>query len=240
MKAHVIVLENNELSNKLADKCISTSTKVGNEFKVVKFPAIKPHESRHLLNKYNLKWNYPWNGEVVHDWASGLTKTGYQTAEPNKRIACFLSHYHLWMQCLENEEDYLVLEHDAYFKRKLDIGFLAKNNRFIVSINKPEAGATPRALMYEKLIVESASNTKGTNIVPVPDIRTIDIPAGLPGNSAYYIKPEGAKKMLSLVQEFGAWPNDAIMCKQLVGFGKLGCLYPFATGVQNSVSTTTL
>jgi hypothetical protein len=63
------------------------------------------------------------------------------------------------------------------------------------------------------------------------------VPQGLAGNSAYIIKPAGAKQMLDLVNEFGLWPNDAIMCRQLVP--KLGVTRKFYTTRQNIKSTTT-
>jgi GR25 family glycosyltransferase involved in LPS biosynthesis len=64
------------------------------------------------------------------------------------------------------------------------------------------------------------------------------IPQGIAGNSAYIMKPSGAKKMLDLVAQFGLWPNDAIMCRQLVP--TLGVTKTFFTGVQGLPSTTTL
>ena len=44
--------------------------------------------------------------------------------------------------------------------------------------------------------------------------------------------------MISLVKEYGAWPNDAIMCRQLI-FG-LGVTKTYYTKTQNMKSTTTL
>ena len=64
------------------------------------------------------------------------------------------------------------------------------------------------------------------------------VPQGLAGNSAYIMKPSGAKKMLDLVAQFGLWPNDAIMCRQLIP--TLGVSKTSFTGVQGLPSTTTL
>ena len=64
------------------------------------------------------------------------------------------------------------------------------------------------------------------------------IPQGLAGNSAYMIKPAGARKLLQLVKEYGAWPNDAIMCRQLLP--NIGVTRKFYTKVQGLRSTTTL
>ena len=73
---------------------------------------------------------------------------------------------------------------------------------------------------------------------PVPRIDEYNIPQGLAGNSAYVIKPEGAQLMIDLTQEYGMWPNDALMCYQLVP--KLGGTRNFYTRIQGLRSTTTL
>ena len=44
--------------------------------------------------------------------------------------------------------------------------------------------------------------------------------------------------MINLVNEHGAWPNDAIMCRQLVP--KLGVTKKYYTATQRIRSTTTL
>ena len=75
-------------------------------------------------------------------------------------------------------------------------------------------------------------------VLPVPSIDQDTVPQGLPGHSAYYIEPSLARRMLELVREFGAWPNDAIMCRQLLP-SRLGCIRDYCTRVQGTVSTTT-
>jgi len=219
------------------DAICNSAVNSGNDLQIASFQATEPPQVKDQMNRYMLKWNYPWNGEVVRDMQSGLTKTGYQTAVPAKRMACFLSHYRLWMECAEAGEPYLILEHDARFQNKIDPDFLASRDEWIISVNQPQPGCTPKALAYEKAIVNFGGQ-KGQRVVPVPAIATFDVPAGLPGNSAYYIKPQGAKKMIELAREYGAWPNDALMCRQLVGADKMGCLYPFVTRIADTGSST--
>ena len=72
----------------------------------------------------------------------------------------------------------------------------------------------------------------------MPWIDDRSVPQGLPGNSAYIIKPNAAKKLVNLVNEYGLWPNDAIMCKQLIF--EMGCTKKHFTQVQGTRSTTTL
>lgn len=235
MKAKVITMRANDRSELAADRCIRSAEKFGIE--VEKFSAYMHTAAKRSLADQNIFWNYPWNGEQQMDFRSGLLKVGYMTRVKEKRIACFLSHYKLWNECLESGEDYLILEHDAIFTRSLKYDF-SKTKSTIIALNEPQRGATPNAKLYDELVRERAGNAKEVVVgIPYvnPDVR---IPAGLPGNSAYYIKPAGAQKLIDLVAEFGAWPNDAIMCNQLLP-GKLGILFPYVTKVHLEESTTT-
>lgn len=230
MKALAIVIPGNEISEKGYDRLVESSRAVGNDFDIVRWDAITPDKVDSFLKITNLIWNYPWQGEV-NDFATGLKKSAYTTKNPKSRIACACSHYVLWSLASITKEPLLILEHDAYFINKID--FDPNDTKAqILGINNP-LGATRRAKMYHDKIVE--------NPLPyqlVPWIDEFNIPQGLAGNSAYIIKPEGAKKMLELVKEYGLWPNDAIMCRQLIS--TLGVTKKFYTGVQGLPSTTTL
>lgn len=86
----------------------------------------------------------------------------------------------------------------------------------------------------------SAFKKPGTGIATVPyvdDPGDLPLPSGLPGNSAYIIKPWAAKKLLDKTLEVGIWPNDALMCRQF--FPWLQHFYPYFTKVQGTTSTTT-
>lgn len=230
MKAYVITLTGNSESNEGADRTIYSSEFYKNDLQIEKFSASVPSDVVSEMKKYGLKWNYPWS-QSVSDIQSGLIKTPYETAVPEKRIACFLSHYRLWLKCVEIDESILIFEHDALFIRKLELEPLLQSKYSVISLNDP-IGCTRKSNVYAELLV----GRKGVCSVPViDDLRT---PQGLPGNSAYLIKPKGAQKLINLVNEFGAWPNDAIMCRQLMP-SMLGCLVPFVTTIQKITSTTT-
>lgn len=229
--AYVITIKDDALSNECADKLIMSRT--GNfDGEITKFDAILPDRVISLMTLHNLKWNYPMS-EPVLDMQTGMWKHPYKTAVTEKRIACFLSHYLLWQQCAKSKEGMFIFEHDAIFINKVDVGLLNSHSCDIIGLNDPR-GATRRAAQYHTAV----QNSKHA-IVPVPKIDVDEVPQGLPGNSAYFIKPEGAVKLLRLVNEYGAWPNDAIMCRQLMP-RKLGVLRNYATKVQGVASTTTL
>ena len=235
MKAKIITLSDDKNSFELADKCIDSSNHYKNNFVIDKYLATDTDNVIDQFKEHNLKWNYPWTKGHL-DIQSGLYKTPYETAEPSKRMACFMSHYRLWKQCAEEQEEYMILEHDAIFTRRLDLKELIDKHN-IISLNDPR-GATRKSAVYHNMLHQG----RWSHAVTVMYAPWIDenrqIPQGLPGNSAYYITPIGARTLIELVRHFGAWPNDAIMCKQLMP-RMLGCLTDYATTIQPSISTTT-
>jgi len=233
MRAFVITLSDNPESFEQADVLIDSSNHFDNEFTVEKFIATTADNVVETFLEEKIQWNYPWTKEVL-DLATGLRKTPYETADPKKRMACFMSHYRLWKKCVEDNEALIVLEHDAKFIRKLDIDLQRETSYDVVSLNDPR-GATRKSAVYHELI---QINRYDKNVVSVPWIDDYNTPQGLPGNSAYYITPRGAGKLMSLIEEYGAWPNDAIMCRQLMP-KMLGCLKNYATTIQRRFKSTT-
>jgi len=229
MKAYAIVIRDNQVSEQGYERLVQSSKDVGNKFNINKFEAITPDYVDATMKDNNLKWNYPWVGKEV-DFATGLTKSAYKTKKPKARIACALSHYLLWKTCVKLGEPILILEHDAVFINKLDFD-PNQGNMWVVGINNP-LGATRKSRdFYTKI-----QNSK-LWLQMVPKIDNEDVPQGLAGNSAYIMKPQGAKRMLDLVKQYGLWPNDAIMCRQLIP--RLGVTKKFYTSVQGLKSTTT-
>lgn len=230
MKSYVITIKGNQVSESASAHCIESSKEVGNDFDIEVFDAITPPKVNKLLRDYKIQWNYPWEGEVF-DFRTGLKKTAYPTVNRDARIACALSHYTLWKECAYGSENFLILEHDARFIRKLDTGIDIDRSKFlIVGINNP-LFATRKSQLFKKIIDES-----NRSIIVAPTIDSHEVPQGIAGNSAYVMKPKGAEKMLKLVEEHGLWPNDALMCRQLVPM--LGVTKTFYTEVQGTPSTT--
>ena len=226
MDAHIITLTSNPRSVAAAERCKKSAN-----ISIKTFDAITESHAEKLLRDFGIKWNYPWKGEE-YDMKAGLKKSAYQTKNPLRRIGCFLSHYLLWKRCAEQNEPIMILEHDAIFIRPFDETAFAKAECDIISINDPR-GATRKAQEFHEKLQRGPQT-----IQRVPTIDDPTIPQGLPGNSAYIIKPSGAKKMLDLVKEFGAWPNDALMCKQLIQ--SIASSKVYYTKVQGTPSTTSL
>ena len=234
MKAYAIVIQGNKVSESALANLIRSSDFHGNEFHINVYDAVTPNLVDSMMEEKQLKWNYPWEGAIL-DFNVGLIKSAYATTNPKARIACALSHYDLWERCVRDDEPYLIPEHDAEFVMKLELSVVEEFMKFpgsILSINSP-LGATRRAALYHSLLRQAPGK-----FVPCPTIDDDKVPQGLPGNSAYIIKPQAAQAMIDLVANFGLWPNDAIMCKQLIH--GLHCSADYYTVVQGTRSTTSL
>lgn len=190
-------------------------------------------------------WKYPHAGVTKTDLKTGLSLTGYRASNPRKVISCAVSHLRCW-ELISSLGGGVVFEHDAIVNRKINPFLLDMHNHGIVGLNDPR-GATRRSNVYHNAMIDHQAEEQvlpkyesdGIKYViksaPWVDDRTV--PQGLAGNSAYYISNTMAMKMLNLVKEHGLWPNDALMCRQLVP--QLKQVYPYMTGLQGIESTTT-
>ena len=232
MKAFAIVVPDNKTSMAGFHELHDSYEKYGHADGLEMYEAIPLDKVQGYTGGNGLVWNYPWEGKET-DLKSGLIKSAYTTADPRKRISCFLSHWYLWHHCVKLDETILILEHDSRLIKKLPAdSTFARAPYDIIGINDPSM-ATRKSKVYHDMILEREEFFQ-----PVPRIDEFNIPQGLAGNSAYVIKPEGAKHMLNLANEYGMWPNDALMCYQLAP--KLGVTRNFYTRIQGLRSTTTL
>jgi GR25 family glycosyltransferase involved in LPS biosynthesis len=225
VKSYIITMPD-KVSKESATRCIKSAN-----FEIEFFEATTPATLTNLPGT----WTYPTNKQQER-WESGMFLSAYQTRVLEKRIACFMSHYRLWKRCADLNETIMILEHDAIFVRSFV--YTDFQNLFtgdILGINDPTR-ATRKYKIFDNNIKQQYANEPV--IVETPWVDEQQVPQGLAGNSAYIIKPSGAKKLLELVKKHGMWPNDAIMCKQLMP-DSLQCIYPYYTKVQGNVSTTT-
>lgn len=216
-----------------------------------------PREYGDKLYK-NKKLNYTWPKTPVEDKldiSTGIYKRAYAAADWRKVAACSISHMRLWQHCIDIDEPILILEHDAYFVGQFKYKNIALSGKIrrdgetepeskgewsggVCGINSP-FGTTRKAPIFHTKLQQAVSG-KGQGIATVPyvdDPNDLPLPSGLPGNSAYIIKPWAAKKLLEKTLEVGIWPNDALMCRQF--FPWLQHSTAYYTKVQNTPSTTT-
>ena len=252
MKAYIISMINNHDSTVGARKILQSIKNTDSNIQPFVFPAVTPDNlesvKKALFGKSvvpNIQWTYPvTEADNRYDIRTGLQLSAYPTADIRKRISCTMSHYSLWLHCYQIDEPIMILEHDAVFTRTFNYKNIA--NKFtgdILGLNNP-IGATRKASVFDKILKEkyAEANKSAKETLVVTETPWIDdhmVPQGIAGNSAYIIKPEGAAKLISLTAENGLWPNDAIMCKQLMP-RKLQVCYPYFTKVQGTPSTTSL
>jgi len=215
-KAYVITLEGHAYSEACAERCIRSAQGI----EVQRFNAISAGDAIDVAESHDLRWtwrdagNCPITGLRFHRYGGGLG-----------RVGCALSHFLLWQMCAETEVT-LILEHDAVFVRPFGLPEFES----ICQVNDP-SGATPSGDWWSEQMAK-----RGPGVFPKTHVLQHPRPDGLAGNSAYLIKPHAAQHMVDLARRVGLWPNDALMCRQLVP--GLQELYPFLTRVEQSQSTT--
>ena len=263
MKAYIISMLNDHDSTVATRRLLRSIESTESNIDAMSFNAVTPETMDNNINRLfgsqmpyaKIQYTYPkTEAENRLDILSGLKLSAYPTKDLRKRISCFLSHYSLWRLCFQMKEPIMILEHDAIFLRKFnfeDISARVTGN--ILGLNDP-IGATRRAstyhnhckTRYENILtgwqMDNAGKTKERapeyQLFTAPNVDNDNqIPQGLAGNSAYVIRPEGAANLMGLVAEHGFWPNDAIMCKQLLP-KQLMQIYPYVTKVQGTTSTT--
>lgn len=247
MKAYIISMINNMDSITATRKLIHSIEKTDSNLDVFISNAVTPDtidsNMRKLFDTYpfsQIGWTWPKTpSENQYSISSGLEHRCYDSPYGNykPRFACTLSHYNLWKLCVDTNETIMILEHDALFKRKFDYSEI--EDQFtgdILGLNDP-SNATRKADVFNRIAMNAHIPGNKYTVSQVPTIDDDIIPQGLAGNSAYIIKPAGAAKLMSLCASYGFWPNDAIMCKQLMP-GKLQVVVPYLSQVQGIKSTT--
>ena len=230
INAFVICVKSNDLSERATIR-LEESRPVNVAMNI--FDAVTPDNVDKVMKDNKVYWNYPWESEEI-DFASGLIKKAYPTKDPKKRMACFMSHYLLWQRCIKDNVPIIIHEHDAiyYNDEPLPLEDFEKSKYNIIGLNNPR-GATRLSAVYDRVIQESIGK-----IVRAPIIDGDMVPQGIAGNSSYYMNPRGAREMVSLVEKYGAWPNDALMCRQLVGtLGQTKKYYTYVQGLQSTTSS---
>jgi GR25 family glycosyltransferase involved in LPS biosynthesis len=219
MKAKIIVLKNNSLSERIARDCITQAAKFGISVEV--FDAINGLEYKTHLEKLNIK---------------RLKKFKKDRAGV---YGCFLSHYYLWMECVKDNEPYLILEHDGFLTKPLPNDIL---NHFS-DVLKLDAG-DPYSGDYENEIIRTQNDPLVYKVIdPVGDLNN---GAGWYSRGAYVyiIKPHAAKKLIDWISINGFLPADQQIGLDVVTVHEclpcLGKLHEYYTKEKNikTMSTT--
>jgi GR25 family glycosyltransferase involved in LPS biosynthesis len=120
---------------------------------------------------------------------------------------CFISHYELWLQCIHDNQSYMILEHDITMKSSLDEHIL---NQFTGILNLDPCGSLQKD---QASYIDCSKKSGLVTVNELPDS------AGemswksakqyhVPGAYAYIIKPAAAKKLVKHAQSSGYLPVD--------------------------------
>lgn len=254
MLAFIIQICGNPISVKATDVLLESADTYNCTTRDIIFNAVTPDDVEVEMERHSVEWNYPLEREKSSK-CPNLIQIGYR-GPVELRQSCAMSHFKLWNMVQHMTDPVLILEHDAEFIREFDPEFEIQDGT-IIGINDPR-GATRKANVYssgvEAAYREAVPSITGDFINGYPDCvldaPCVDsgvltppfgaaVPQGLAGNSAYILTPGAAVDLVNAVYQYGLWPNDAIMCRQILGNECLKQLYPYVTKVQGTPSTTT-
>jgi len=214
MKAKIITLKNNKLSERIAKESIEQAALMNID--VDYFEAINGfHSKTHCINL-------------------GLQQVGKM--RPGV-IGCALSHIYLWKQCIEDNEPYIILEHDGYFIEPLPDNFLDLFENVLKLDN-----CNPYSELYEQEIEKRSTNK--LEIINLPEDDNMVDGAGQysRGAYAYIIKPHAAERMIKHISINGFLKADHqlgnAVCKIETVNKTIARLHPYYLGRVKELSTT--
>lgn len=119
-----------------------------------------------------------------------------------------MTHYRLWDYAIETQQTVLILEDSVRFTKKLDLDF-SKTSWQVVSINNPKH-CVDRWDHYTREVMKSKAD-----ISPIPYYMESYNLLTLPDAVSYFVTPEGATQLILNVDEYGLWPVEKMLSKQL-------------------------
>lgn len=184
MRAFVIVLKQSQLAQSISNEAVLAAEKHGVKLEV--YDAVLGYDSDRLFDRYGIDkfLNY-----------TIIDKPGHQ--------GCFLSHFELWMKCVELDEPIIVLEHDGIFIRDLpddvsdhfdEVLRLDCYQWFKEGYNEQVDASLDQPVNYYRRPSDYEYHSSGGYYV---------------GAYGYIIKPRGAQKLIDHAQQRGAVCTEA-------------------------------
>jgi len=192
IKAKIITLKGNYDSEKNAAQCIERARLFG--INVEHFDAIDGYSYPEHLKKLGIRPKYIFKG-----------------GRPGV-YGCFLSHYYLWRDCVNDNIPYLILEHDGYFIRPLPQNFLGTfqdvlklddEDPFSEEYSNEVTKAKPFSIKKYHNSQTKLTEKNGTGNY-------------MRGAYGYIIKPNAAKKILDWIEVFGFVAADTQIGSNIV------------------------
>ena len=189
MKAYIITVKGNYLSEQSAKKTFDSAKWAGLEPEIVAG-----------VDKFGATNELKKNGLKINNTDGMFTKLSYKEAT----IGCFLSHYNLWKKSLYENKPILILEHDVKFLSKFDYE-LPKDYDGIINIGKPLWGHKWKSWIDG--VYHRTCKVPMTSFLD--EHKYCDCEEHfLHGAHAYIVTPNAAKKLISHYKENGIIPAD--------------------------------
>ena len=185
MKAFIIRLKNNSISEKYASLCVNQASEFNID--VEYFDAINGLEYQQHLTQLNIYPRYKF-------------KKGRAGV-----FGCFLSHYYLWKKCADENVPYIILEHDGFFIRPLPKNILESFSDVLKLDDHDPYSKSYGALVtahYDINIIQKYVNPQAKFL---EKNQTGNYMRGAYG---YIIKPHAAARMLHWISKNGFVPAD--------------------------------
>ena len=192
MKSFIIRLKNNAISESQARDCVDQARMHG--INVEYFDAVNGLEHEAHCEKLNIR--------PLKFFKKGLPGV----------YGCLLSHYYLWLKCVELDEPIVILEHDGYFVRSLPDDILDRFQDVLKldSLNPYDAEYSNTIENSFYVENDNSSLLDWLEITEIDKNKKLHNDAGFYswGSYAYIIKPHAAQSMIDWIAEHGFLPSD--------------------------------
>jgi GR25 family glycosyltransferase involved in LPS biosynthesis len=205
MKAIVIRLKDIEVSEQLADECIKTCKSHG----LIVYPYNGVYGEKQIIEKHEEFGIKPWREKMKKN------RLGVK--------GCFLSHYSIWLHCIEINQPIIVFEHDAILLRPLPHNLEFDEFLLLDPFNKMTKDYSVKHSIEYDFSIEEYFNESSKQKYGLKHQYAM-------GLQAYIIKPKAAYKLVESVKEFGYYPAD-MQCHK--GILNLQTVYPSIASVNS-------
>lgn len=198
--AFVIRLAGLESSESLAQECKNS----GSSFGVI----IKDFDGIYgetQIEKYHKIYN-------IHPWKTKMKKHRLGIK------GCFLSHYSLWLHCINVNKPIAIFEHDAVMLRPMPNDILNSFNEFLM-LDPYNKMKKDYKLFHQDESKKGIEEYFNYDVTPKYGVMSQYVM----GLQAYIIKPQAAIKLISYVKINGYYPAD-IQCNK--GIIDIQTMYP--------------
>lgn len=213
MKTYIIRLHKNSLSCELAKNAYDAALKLN--YNPIYFQAVDGNQGEAFLKANNIKLV---TNEKTLDWTPG-TK------------GCFVSHWNLWNMCNEQQEPFVILEHDGIPIRELsgniinEVRDVCHLDAFLPFSSQYNPDSEEYFDVYDKKV--RVCDQEGLHRYPSNNFygSTNGTGSSFRGAYGYMITPQGAKKLIDFVHRHGAYPADRTICEKAVFLQRTNCTY---------------